>query len=332
MLFPGQNRALCTIAKVLIWVFTVQAQPQKSGSLWYPADSLSTKRLVAAGSTGLALYGAASAGLYYAWYRNYELVGFHTFNDWGHWEHMDKWGHAFTNYTYSYLAFGAARWTGMKRSSALWTAAGISMLLQSTIEVMDGFSGGWGFSWPDMAFNAAGTALFVGQELWWREQRIRMKVSNRFPAYDSSPLPATSGAGSTSLAERAGELYGSSLPERFLKDYNGMTIWFSLNPGSFRQNRPLLPWLNIAFGLGAHNLYGARTNSWTGAAGERYDLQRTHPRYRQFYLSLDVDLSRISTRSGFLRFLLGALNWIKIPAPALAYDSRGQWTFHPIYW
>lgn len=334
MPFPTQNRLLHTIAQVLLWLFAAQAQEGPAGSgFWQPADSLDRKRLFMAGGAGLLCYGAATTTLHYAWYREHERSRFHTFNDWGHWAHMDKWGHLFANYTYSYLTYGAARWTGMERGPALATAAGVSMLLQTTVELMDGFSAGWGYSWPDMAFNLAGTALFAGQEWLWHEQRIRVKVSNHFPTYDSRPIFARNSTASSSAAQRARELYGRSLPERLLKDYNGTTIWFSANPASFRRSkRPLLPWLNLAVGLGAGNLYGARSNHWVSPGGAQYSLQASHPRYRQFYLSLDVDLSRIPTRSGFLRFLLGTLNWIKVPAPALEYNTRGQWRFHPVFW
>lgn len=333
MPFSTQNRLLYTVAQVLLWLFAAQAQEDAAGSsLWQPADSLNKKRLCIAGGAGLVCYGAATTALHFAWYREYERSRFHTFSDWGHWAHMDKWGHLFANYAYSYMAFGAARWTGMRRGAALLTAAGCSMLLQTTVELMDGFSARWGYSWPDMAFNLAGTALFAGQEWLWREQRIRVKVSNHLPAYDARPVFARNRATSSSAADRARELYGRSLPERLLKDYNGTTIWFSVNPAAFRRGRALLPWLNLAFGLGAGNLYGARNNRWEAPDGAQYSLQHSHPRYRQFYLSLDVDLRRIPTQSSFLRFLLGALNWIKIPAPALEYNTRGQWRFHPLFW
>jgi hypothetical protein len=38
-----------------------------------------------------------------------------------------------------------------------------------TVEVLDGFSSEWGAS-GDIIANASGTALFVSQELLWKEQ------------------------------------------------------------------------------------------------------------------------------------------------------------------
>ena len=43
--------------------------------------------------------------------------------------------------------------------------------------------------------------------------------------------------------------------------------------------------------------------------------------YRQFYLSLDVDLRRIPTRSVLLKRVFYALSIFHLPAPALEYNA-----------
>jgi hypothetical protein len=53
--------------------------------------------------------------------------------------------------------------------------------------------------------------------------------------------------------------------------------------------------------------------------------------YRQFYLSLDVDLTKISTKSHFLKTLFSVINTIKIPAPTLQYDDFNGVKAHFIY-
>jgi hypothetical protein len=47
----------------------------------------------------------------------------------------------------------------------------------TAVEVLDGFSSEWGASSGDIIANASGTALFVSQELLWKEQRITPKFS-----------------------------------------------------------------------------------------------------------------------------------------------------------
>ena len=54
--------------------------------------------------------------------------------------------------------------------------------------------------------------------------------------------------------------------------------------------------------------------------------------YRQYYLSFDVDLRRIPTRSKFLRRSFYALSIIHLPAPALELNGRGNWRLHGLYY
>lgn len=301
-----------------------------------PADTLDRARFYTCVATGMAIYAGASYGLYHLWYKNHELTGFHTFNDLGEWNDMDKIGHATTAHNQCVLSYYGARWTGLSRPRSIALAAGVGTLLQGTIEVMDGFSEKWGFSWADIGFNTLGVGLFVGQELGWQDQRILLKVSNTRPSYPSVLVPADNGAPPMSLRERAHDLYGASYAEAFLKDYNGQVLWASANLAAFtgkRQPKWLPRWLNLAIGYGSENMFGGFENTWEGENGATYTLdEEAFPRYRQFYLSFDVDLRRIPTRKRGLRLLLGALNWIKIPSPTLEVNTNGGVRLHPVYW
>lgn len=305
-------------------------------SFFQPADTLNKPRFWTCAGGGFAIYSAASIGLYNAWYRGYELTGFHTFDDWGEWKGIDKSGHFLTTYSEAAIIFKGARWTGMNRKAAAWTAAGIGMGLQTTVEVMDGFSEKWGFSWADMAFNTLGAGLFLSQELLWQEQKIVAKLSYTRPNYPVFPIQASNdGSGVTTLAERAKELYGVAFVEGFLKDYNALTIWASVNLRAITGAKSswLPPWLNLAVGYGAENVYGGFSNNWTDDAGNDFSLDPVlYPRYRQFYLSFDVDLSRIPTRSHFVKTLFTILNWVKIPGPALEVNTLGGVKLHGFYW
>ncbi|NRB47499.1 MAG: DUF2279 domain-containing protein [Saprospiraceae bacterium] len=302
-----------------------------------PADTFNNARFWTCAIAGTAIYTGFSIALYETWYKDYELTVFHTFNDWGEWRDMDKMGHLFTAAMESRLAFGGALWTGMDRRSAMWTGAAVSTLLQTTIEVMDGFSAKWGFSWGDVAYNTLGTGVFVAQEMLWEEQRITLKVSNTQPKYSTKPIASREGTAFSSPRQRARELFGEGFFETFLKDYNGMTIWASVNINAFlpthKQNRGIPKWLNVAVGYGANGLYGGFGNTWTDDNGAAFNLSASQfPRYNQFYLSLDIDLSRIPTQNRFLKSLLNAIHWIKIPAPTLEWDTRGGMKGHWLYW
>ncbi len=292
-----------------------------------PADTLNKRRFYISAGTGATLYGAASVGLYQTWYKDFPRSSLRSFNDWPEWNQMDKAGHAFTAYIFSRYAFAGARWAGLKRPAARYTALGVANLLQGTIEVMDGFSAEWGFSWSDMGANLSGSLLFTVQDIAWKEQRILMKVSNDLRAHPDIPITNGNGAMSN-LGNISRERFGDNFFERYLKDYNAQTIWLSANPKSFFPKSKLPTWLNIAVGYGSENVYGAYGNGWV-ENGERFSY--APQRYRQYFLSPDIYLSRIPTKKRWVRLVLGALDFIKLPAPALEF-SQGKFKAHWVQW
>ncbi|NJM25235.1 MAG: DUF2279 domain-containing protein, partial [Bacteroidia bacterium] len=52
--------------------------------------------------------------------------------------------------------------------------------------------------------------------------------------------------------------------------------------------------------------------------------------YRQYYLSLDIDLTAIRTRSKFLKTVIFVANMIKIPSPAVSFSKEGT-RWHVLY-
>ncbi|MBK8612307.1 MAG: DUF2279 domain-containing protein [Flavobacteriales bacterium] len=261
---------------------------------------------VVAGGSALVIGGTLIA-LDQAWYQQYERVPFHTFNDGDEWLQMDKVGHAFSTYTVGRWGKGLLDLAGVDRRVSTWVGGSVGFLYLTGVEYLDGRSAAWGFSWWDMAANAAGTGLFIGQELGWREQRIRLKYASHLTAY----------------AEQNPDLLGSTTPQRILKDYNGATYWLSVNPSSFAHRKGPWSWLNVAFGYGADGMVHATPTP--------EDLALYGAPFRQYYLSLDIDLERIPTRSKALRTAFFLLNCIKVPSPTLEYQSNGQWVGHWLY-
>lgn len=311
----------------------VNAQDSEKIPFFKPAESFNKGRFWTSAAIGATAYTGLMIGLNEAWYKGYERSEFHTFNDWGEWNNMDKMGHLFTAYTYSNWAFQGAKWTGMNRRKAMWTGAGIGFFLQFSVEMLDGYSTKWGFSWSDIAFNTLGSAMMVAQELAWKEQRIVVKMSSFPTSYPSTVIYSVDGGHSTTLSDRAYSLFGESAIERFLKDYNTQTIWVSANVHSFIKNNDnkFPKWINIAVGYGSGNMYGGFENEWF-EDDVFYELDdKEYPRHQQFYLSLDLDLTRIKTKSHFLKTLLFMANSIKIPAPAVEFNTLGQVKFHAVY-
>ena len=142
-----------------------------------PADSLHKKRFWTASGIGAGTYSASMIGLNQAWYADYPRSGFHFFSDGHEWLQMDKAGHIFSAFTEARFAASAFRWTGVPKKKAAWLGFGAAELFQASFEILDGFSSEYGFSWGDIGCNTLGSALFLGQELAWREQRILIKMS-----------------------------------------------------------------------------------------------------------------------------------------------------------
>lgn len=277
---------------------------------------------------GISAYSAASVALYQSWYKNYERTGFHSYNDWGQWKNMDKAGHVYSAYAQSFLIHNLASWAGYDDDKALKIGTLSSLVGQLTIEVMDGFSKDWGFSWSDMGANLVGTGGYYIQEKVWGEQRLKMKMSYWPVSYDQGLFTSISGANATSLDIRANQLYGKSGIEKFLKDYNGQTIWVSADIKAFFPDSKWPDILDLAIGYSAKNLYGGNTNTWE-MEGETFRIDDlTQTRSRQWVLALDYDLSSVYHSTKFGTALFKVLDIFKYPAPGVSYDSHNGWAFH----
>lgn len=268
------------------------------------------------GGVQASLWGGTLYSLNNAWYANYPKAPFHFYNDWKEWQQMDKAGHVWSTYQISRHTSNIWRWAGMNEQSSIWLGALSGMSYLGIVEVLDGYSDKWGFSLPDMAANATGAMVFVGQELLWKDQRITLKLS--YSPYQYGPLKP-----------RADELFGSGDVERLLKDYNGQIIWASINPKSFFPQSAFPAWLNVAVGYNARTMLGGYENRWKDANGngvDRTDIKR----FKRVLVSVDVDLTRIPTKNKTLKTVFSIFNVLKVPAPALEGNTQGKWRLHAV--
>ena len=264
-------------------------------------------------------YGTTMIGLYSAWYKDYPQTGFHSFNDWPEWKQVDKVGHLYSAYIESRASMELWRWTGIDRKKRIWIGGMSGAFYQTVIEVLDGFSAGWGWSWADFGANIMGSGALVAQEFAWNDQRIKLKFSFHNKNYNDPVLNT-----------RSNELFGNSTAQRFIKDYNGQTYWASANLKSFFPKYSLPPWLSVSLGYGAEGLLGGTENVSKDVAGNIVFNRPDIKRYRQWYLAPDIDLSKIKTKSKPLISFLTFLSAFKFPAPALDF-SNGKFKVHAIY-
>lgn len=252
------------------------------------------KKIILYGGIG---YGVSLFTLSQAWYKEQGLENFKFFNDNAEWLQIDKAGHAFTTYSVSRVGYELLKNTRLSDHQAIFWGSAMSTLLLLPVEILDGFSPDFGFSYGDMIANAAGSGLFLGQQVVWKEQRIKLKWSFH----------------QTSLAQLRPNLLGSGLAEELLKDYNGQTYWLSLDVHAFAKESRFPKWLNFSLGYGAQNMVFAR-NEQNSAAG--------FENFRQYYLGIDFDLSYIKTDKKWLKALLFIGDTIRLPAPAIEFSKN----------
>ncbi len=275
------------------------------------SDTLNRSRFILVTATGTALYAVSIPALYVLWYKDYPQSGFHFFNDNDEWLQMDKFGHTTASYYIGLIGYSSLRWTGVPEKKSIWYGGMAGLVYLTTVEIMDGFSEQWGASPGDMVANTLGTALFISQQLAWHEQKFVMKWS-----YHSSPY-----------AQYNPDLLGNTPLQSMMKDYNGQTYWLSANISSLGLQQTRLPkWLNIAAGYGAEGMAGASNNP-SEINGIPVPFSE---RYRQFYISPDIDLSRIPVKSKTLKLILKTIGFIKIPMPAVEFNKNGM-KFHALY-
>ena len=247
--------------------------------------------------------------LYQSWYKNENQTSFHFFNDNKQWNQLDKFGHAYTSYQLGKASYHSLKKLNYSEKTALWSStAGFWLMLP--IEVFDGFSPTYGASYGDLIANGTGSLLFLTQQIAFKEQRIQFKFSF-FPTSYSGLRPNT---------------LGENLPTKIIKDYNGQTYWFSSSPAlwfnegtnqnsNIKNNTKISfpKWLAFSVGYGANTMvYG----------NENQNNENGYYSSRTFYLSLDINFSQIKTKRKGLQLLFGVFDGIKVPFPALYYDTK----------
>jgi len=320
-----------------------------------PVDSLTHKQKVVRKTILLGAMGAYTAGsitfLDLIWYHPYQSTSFHFFNDNSQWCQMDKCGHAFSTYSSArlvmeamdwagfetnpfnaslgHLSTGGLRWAGFSKRESIIIGQAFGLLYLSSVEILDGFSKEWGFSWGDEAANFVGGFAFSLQQFYWKEQRIQLKFSDHqtsFPPYRPNVL-------------------GSNFAEQIIKDYNGQTYWVSFNVASFLKKETKFPnWINVSFGYGATNMITGKNNTIVYPDGTTANDPVKNQtaivsanghidyfyRYRKYYFSLDVDFTKIKTKSRLLKSVFSVVNGFKLPFPTIEYDKYGT-HFKPFY-
>jgi uncharacterized protein YfiM (DUF2279 family) len=257
-------------------------------------DTFVSKRFAVTNLVIGSTWTASVFGLQNAWYKNSQSNNFHFIDDASNWMQMDKAGHFYTTAKLSLLTSDCYKWAGINPKKAAIAGSLIGLGYQTTLEIFDGYSTDWGFSWSDMTANVLGAGFFLAQDLLWNEQRFIPKFSyhpTEYAAYRPSVL-------------------GSNFQERLLKDYNGQTYWISFSPAHIQRFQSLPKWLCVSFGYSVDQKLVGDQDNYLGFQAQR-----------EWLFSLDVDFSQLKTKKKWVNILLKQLNYIKIPFPTLSLKN-----------
>lgn len=237
------------------------------------------------------------------WYSDKKRVPFHFYNDLRGWNQVDKFGHFYASYIESDIGYSLMKKFNFSEKKALYLGGFQGLILETPIEIFDAYYDGWGFSLSDMVANAAGSLFFIFQQKIFKEQIIKPKLSFSRSKY---------------ARVANGYLGKNNIVSEFLYDYNGYTFWFSISPRSIFPRSKIPKWFNVSFGYGSDGMIGEFKNlsSYKGMEIPNFE------RFRQFYLSLDIDFSKIKTNSKFMKGVFTTLSYIKIPLPTLEISQK----------
>ncbi len=271
-------------------------------------NPINKKRLAYVAVGGSVLYVSSMSALWQIWFATSPSSSFHFVNDNHHWLQVDKMGHAYSAYTISRCLNQSFRWCDMSEKKAVVLSGAMGWLSTTTIDILDGFSSKWGASYGDILANTFGAGMFTAQALGFKRQIVKFKWS-----YYERPI-----------AGHSPELIWNDWKTRWFHNYNGHTYWFSINTSPIQKK---VKWLSIAFGYSGNNMFSEVENPESIDGNSLIGIRR----YRQFYLSLDIDPAQIKTRSKLLKTLLIPFEFIKVPFPALEYNGVDKLKLHGIF-
>jgi hypothetical protein len=271
-------------------------------------DSLNKIRLIYTTASISTVWAGSFIALNKVWYSDFEKEKLHSFNDGNNWLQMDKIGHAYSCYHFSEILAKTYNWTGLSKNKAAILGSSVAWSYQFSIEILDGMSSAWGFSWWDIVANSAGSLIYLGQELGLKKQFIQFK----FSFYPSK------------YAQYRPNYLGSTFSEQILKDYNAQSYWLTFSPFSFYKNSKW-KWLNLALGYSVDGKLIGNNDYFQTIDGQTEFFAK-----REWLLSLDIDVKSLPIKKRWLKTLLSPFNSIKFPLPSIIFNGNsfyGRWLY-----
>jgi VanZ family protein len=252
-------------------------------------------------------YSSSLVMLHRAWYSQETRSNFHFHNDIRDWNQIDKAGHFWTAFHQSRIGIDAMRWAGVEEKKAIFYGGALGIILQTPIEIFDGYSPTYGASVSDAVANIAGSIAVIAQELKWGQVKIMPKFSYHPSGYQNLRP----------------NLFGRNLGEQLLKDYNGQSYWLSFDLSLFKKTEKInKSWINLAIGYGSMGMMYGNPNQ---------NFLLGHNSFRRIFIGPDINLMNLKVKNKLVQKLFYVMSSIRIPMPALEIKSNGKILMHPIY-
>lgn len=269
-----------------------------------PQDSLrefSIPRFVGVASlTSVSFIAAYALVFQKGWWEDQER-GFHLDpikNDFHYSLNLDKMGHFASGVALGEFFYESYYWTGLSEFHSYLFAGLSASLTHVGIDIKDGFSPSWGFSFFDVFAGSLGGFYPMAKRY--------------IPAFKYFDLKMSYWINTKAY-------YRQSETKIFTDDYVNQTYWLSLKvyrllPTPARKYYP--DWLAFAVGL---------------SIDEGVFVNGVGKGKREIYLALDYDLEAFKPKKNWSRLLVKSLNYIKFPAPSIqVYPETKFFLTYPI--
>jgi Predicted periplasmic lipoprotein (DUF2279) len=288
--YPGLHLSNSPAGVPLLPVDSVQSKKKQN---------LKTKKEYKIIPWRLALLGTLGAGVFTAMHIYYKDTWwkdqrrFFKFAEDGYYpRNVDKVSHIYTANVFTEATAIAYEWSGISPDKSLLYGAITAMAYETYIEINDGFAPIWGFDWEDMGANFFGVLYPFFQREFPILNNFTFKWSFK-PGWIKRKVSNSSD---------------------LLDDYTNMTFWLGVSPEGLLPKKAAKYYpgfLGFAVGLSIKNASHA--------------LGGTTNAYREWFISLDYDITKLPGKTDFLKKLKKILNFYHFPAPAVRVSPSGIW-------
>lgn len=220
------------------------------------------------------------------WWKG-EKSSFH-FNwkeDWSYALGADKAGHFYFPYLVTNIYSQLFQWSGIEENKSYIYSAALGMSYQTYIEIRDGFSKQYGFSWGDFGADALGAGYPLLQNQLPLLKNFNLKISfypsNKFRQHSNKAI---------------------------IDDYESTYHWLSVNVKNLLPNE-------------IKNYYPAFINIAIGHSVKGLDEKP----YHEFYIALDWNLEALPGDYWLLKILKRNFNYYHFPSPAVRISPGITW-------